>query len=106
LVEYSLNYQEIWDISSEKMVIVESSDERIKHTAVSTNRLLGLIKDIIGGKTGYTDGALQCMILVTNVPGYPSKVISIVLGSHDRFSDTQKLINWTRLAYSWEISYE
>ena len=54
LVEYSLNYREIWDISSEKTAIVESSDEQIKHTVQSTNRLLGLIKDIIGGKTGYT----------------------------------------------------
>src|SRR3990167_8300555 len=55
LVGYSLNYPEIWDISSEKTAIIESSDERIKHQITSTNRLLGLIKDIIGGKTGYTD---------------------------------------------------
>jgi len=102
LVEYSLNYREIWDISSEKTAIVESSDEQIKHTVQSTNRLLGLIKDIIGGKTGYTEGALQCMILVTSIPGYPSKVVSIVLGSHDRFGDIQKLIDWARTAYRWE----
>jgi len=102
LVEYSLNYQEIWDISAEKTAIIESSDERIKHTATSTNRLLGLVKDIIGGKTGYTEGAGQCMILVTSVPGYPSKLVSIVLGSDDRFGDTQKLIDWARQAYRWK----
>jgi len=101
LVEYSLSYKEIWDISSEKTAIVESSDERIKHAITSTNRLLGMIKDIIGGKTGFTDGALQCMILVTSVPNYPGKLISIVLGSQDRFGDTQKLIEWTRTAYRW-----
>ena len=101
LVEYSLNYQEIWDISSEKTAMIESSDERIKHSVTSTNRLLGLIKDIIGGKTGYTDGALQCMILVASVPDYSGKIISIVLGSNDRFGDTQKLIEWTRTAYRW-----
>ena len=102
LVEYSLSYQEIWDISSEKTAIVESSDERIKHSITSTNRLLGMIKDIIGGKTGFTDGALQCMILVTSVQGYSGKLISIVLGSQDRFGDTQKLIEWTRTAYGWQ----
>lgn len=102
LVEYSLNYPEIWDISAEKTAIIESSDEKIKHTARSTNLLIGLIKDLIGGKTGYTEGAGQCMILVTNVPGYPSKIISIVLGSQDRFGDTQKLIEWTRTAYRWQ----
>ena len=101
LVEYSLVYQEIWDISSEKTAIVESSDERIKHSITSTNRLLGMIKDIIGGKTGFTDGALQCMILVTSIQGYPGKLVTIVLGSQDRFGDTQKLIEWTRTAYRW-----
>ncbi|MDP3697645.1 MAG: serine hydrolase [Candidatus Taylorbacteria bacterium] len=102
LVQYSLNYQEIWDISAEKTAIVESSDEKIKHTARSTNLLIGLIKDLIGGKTGYTEGAGQCMILVTSVPDYPSKIVSIVLGSQDRFGDTQKLIDWTRRAYRWQ----
>jgi serine-type D-Ala-D-Ala carboxypeptidase (penicillin-binding protein 5/6) len=102
LVEYSLNYQEIWDISSEKSAIVESSDEKITHEIKSTNLLLGLIKDIFGGKTGYTEGAGQCMILVTNAPDYPSKIVSIVLGSQDRFGDTQMLVDWTRQAYKWK----
>src|SRR3989338_2265478 len=102
LVEYSLNYKEIWDISAEKTAIIESSDERIKHSIKSTNRLLGLIKDIIGGKTGYTDGALECMILVASVPDYTGQLISIVLGSDDRFGDTQKLVEWTRAAYRWK----
>lgn len=102
LVQYSLNYEEIWDISAEKTAIVESSDERIKHSITSTNRLLGLVKDIIGGKTGYTDGAGQCMILVASVPDYSGKIISIVLGSNDRFGDTQKLVEWTRTAYRWK----
>ncbi|MDP3792588.1 MAG: serine hydrolase [bacterium] len=102
LVEYSLNYQEIWNISAEKIAIVGSSDEKIKHTARSTNLLIGLIKDLVGGKTGYTEGAGQCMILVASVPNYPSKIVSIVLGSSDRFGDIQTLIDWARLAYKWQ----
>ena len=101
LVEYSLNYQEIWNISSEKTAIIESSDEKIKHSVMSTNHLLGLLKNIIGGKTGYTDGAGQCMILITSVPDYNGKIVSIVLSSDDRFGDTQKLVDWTRIAYKW-----
>lgn len=102
LVEYSLNYKEIWDISAEKTAIIESSDEKIKHTARSTNLLIGLIKNLVGGKTGYTEGAGQCLILVTSVPDYPSKIVSVVLGSSDRFGDTQKLVDWTIKAYKWE----
>jgi len=102
LVEYSLNYKEIWDISSEKSAVIESTDETIKHSITSTNRLLGLLKDIIGGKTGYTDGAGQCLIMVVSVPDYPGKLITVVLGSTDRFGDTQKLVAWTKTAYRFK----
>ncbi|KKT80891.1 MAG: hypothetical protein A3B99_03815 [Candidatus Yanofskybacteria bacterium RIFCSPHIGHO2_02_FULL_44_12b] len=102
LIEYSLNYSQIWDISAEKSIIVESSDKKIKHYSVSTNQLLGVLPDILGGKTGYTDGALECLILIIRLPDYPSKIVSIVLGSRDRFGDTQKLVDWTRQAYRWK----
>lgn len=102
LVEYSLNYQEIWDISAEKTAIIESYDSKIKHNVTTTNRLLGFLSDIIGGKTGRTEGALECLILITAVTDYPSKLISIVLGSNDRFGDTQKLTDWTKRAYRWK----
>jgi D-alanyl-D-alanine carboxypeptidase len=102
LVEYSLNYKEIWDFSSEKTAIIQSSDDTIQRSITSTNRLLGLINDIFGGKTGYTDGAGQCMIMIVNVPDYQGKIISVVLGSTDRFGDTQKLVDWTRKAYRFK----
>lgn len=102
LIEYSLHYPEIWTISSEKTAIVESIDAKIKHNVRSTNQLLDLLTDIFGGKTGYTEEALGSMIMITDVPDYPSQVVSIILGSHDRFGDTQKLIDWTRRAYRWQ----
>jgi len=102
LIDYSLNYDEIWNISAEKNIIVESSDKKIVHYSVSTNQLLGVLPDILGGKTGYTDGALECLILIIRLPDYPSKIVSVVLGSHDRFGDTKKLIDWTRQAYQWK----
>ncbi len=101
LISYSLNYDEIWNISSEKSIVVESSDKKIKHYSVSTNQLLGVLPDILGGKTGFTDGALECLILIIKLPDYPSKIVSVVLGSHDRFGDTKKLIDWARQAYKW-----
>ncbi len=101
LISYSLSYDEIWNISAEKSIVVESSDKKIKHHSVSTNQLLGVLPDILGGKTGYTDGALECLVLIIKLPNYPSKIVSIVLGSHDRFGDTKKLIDWTRQAYKW-----
>ena len=102
LANYSLKFDELWVILGEKSTTVYSVDGRIGHKIDNTNQLLGVMPDIIGGKTGYTDGALGCMLLVVDVPGKNDKLISIVLGSEERFNDTEKLINWTKKAYSWD----
>ena len=102
LVKYALKYELIWDILAKKNVIIKSEDGRIEHQVKSTNQLFGVLPDIFGGKTGYTDGALGCMILVVDIPGENDKIISVVLGSSDRFGDTAKLINWAKAAWRWE----
>ncbi len=101
LVRYSLKFDELWATLGEKTASVYSIDGKIGHTVNSTNQLLGVIPDIVGGKTGYTEKALGCMALLVDVSGKNDKLISIVLGSTERFTDTEKLINWTRKAYSW-----
>ena len=102
LVRNTIKGNSIWDITTEKSTSVKSIDGKIEHKIESTNQLFDVIPNVIGGKTGYTDGALGCMILIVDIPGKNDKLISIVLGSKERFGDTQKLINWTKSAYSWE----
>ena len=60
------------------------------------------ISDILEEAGGYTDKAFGCMILVVDIPDKNDKLISIVLGSQDRFGDTKKLIDWVKEAYRWE----
>ncbi|MEK7604039.1 MAG: serine hydrolase [Patescibacteria group bacterium] len=102
LAIYSLKFDELWSTLGEKTTSVYSIDGKIEHKINSTNQLFGIIPDIIGGKTGYTDKALGCMLLVVDIPGKNDKIISIVLGSAERFTDTEKLVDWTRRAYNWE----
>jgi len=102
LVKYSLRHDLIWEILTEKSIIVKSTDGKIEHKVENTDQLLGVIPDIFGGKTGYTDNALGCMILVVDIPDKNDKLISVVLGSQSRFEDTKKLINWTKEAYRWD----
>jgi len=102
LIRNTMREDSIWDITTEKSTSVKSIDGKIEHKIESTNQLFGVIPDVVGGKTGYTDGALGCMILIVDIPGKNDKLISIVLGSKERFGDTQKLIDWTKSAYSWE----
>ncbi len=57
---------------------------------------------IIGGKTGYTDRAGECFLLVLKPPtenkGY---FINIILGSNDRFEEMLRLVSHIENAYKW-----
>jgi len=53
-----------------------------------------------GIKTGYTDAAGQCFVGLTRINGH--NIITVVLGSSDRFSDTMRLANWIQGAWQWQ----
>ncbi len=101
LVRYVSKYPIIWDILLTKSADVSSADGRMNHHLISTNRLLGEISNIVGGKTGFTDGALETMVLEISLNNGRDQMISIILGSNDRFGETKKLINWAQTAYRW-----
>lgn len=101
LVQYVGKHRLIWQILTIPSIEVTSADGIYKHNIVNTDRLLGQVPDIIGGKTGFTDRAIGTMILVVNVDRGFSNLIGVVLGSNDRFSDVRKIIEWGRMAYRW-----
>lgn len=102
LVRATLSDRRIWATLVEKEVQISSIDGKITHIIKNTDELLGVIPDIIGGKTGYTDGALGCLILLVNIPEYDDTIVSVVLGSQDRFGDSKKIIDWVKAAYRWK----
>jgi D-alanyl-D-alanine carboxypeptidase len=74
---------------------------------VNTNQLLNYPHDswwkekIIGGKTGYTEEALGCFLLVVEAPNDQGYLINVILGSGDRFGQMEKLLDWLGKAYQW-----
>lgn len=59
---------------------------------------------IIGGKTGYTEKAGGCIILVLKAPKSSGYLINVILGANgtdDRFNEMRKLIDWLTSAYKW-----
>lgn len=79
---------------------VTSVDGRYRHHLRTTNRLLGLRSDILGGKTGFTDAAGENLAVTAESPdGHP--IAAVVLHSPDRFVDMENLLNWTFWAYQW-----
>ena len=71
-----------------------------KYNLVSTNELLDVVPDVQGVKTGWTPEAGECLITLINRDGHP--IIITVLGSEDRFGETEKIIGWLYSSFSWE----
>ncbi|MBS3939115.1 MAG: D-alanyl-D-alanine carboxypeptidase [Peptococcaceae bacterium] len=61
---------------------------------LNQNRLLGEYRGALGGKTGYTDEAGQCLLLIAERDGL--LLVSVVLGSEGRslWSDSQALLDF------------
>ncbi|MBI2041435.1 MAG: D-alanyl-D-alanine carboxypeptidase [Candidatus Nealsonbacteria bacterium] len=93
-----LPYPLLWEVLSTPKLDIYGPE------LVNTNELLGKIPNILGGKTGYTEKALGCFILVTKAPKDKGYIINVILGANgvnSRFQEMEKLINWLGLAYSW-----
>lgn len=74
------------------------------YTLKSTDQLIvknDFPLEIVGGKTGETPRAKQTLLLVTKSPDN-NFLISIVLGSKDRFGDMTELITWVKNSYLWQ----
>jgi len=102
LVRYVQKYDLISEALITKSADITSSDGKIKHHLANTDQLLGQISGIVIGKTGYTDGALGTMVLRVAINDNKDDIISVVLGSNDRFGETKTLIDWSKKAYYWK----
>ncbi|MDQ3247834.1 MAG: hypothetical protein M3Q45_01370, partial [Chloroflexota bacterium] len=69
------------------------------HALQNTNELLGALPGINGVKTGTTDNAGEC--LVASLANGNHQVLTVVLGSRDRYADTRALIEFYQANYGW-----
>ena len=70
------------------------------HKIKNTNRLLTEYPRILGGKTGQTPLAGECLLIVLKGPraGF---LINVILNSQNRFEEMKKLTDWVYQAYQW-----
>ena len=90
-------FQEV--VGHEEKLICDISNE-ICHPLVSTNELLGVFPGALGVKTGWTEESEGCFVGFFN-EGDDRRLLSVVLGSQDRFQDTQKLVGWGLVNFSY-----
>lgn len=65
----------------------------------TTNQLLGAYPGVDGVKTGTTDDAGECLVASAMRQGH--RVITVVLGSTDRYTDTRALLDFYYRHYRW-----
>ncbi len=90
----------IADIVKTKSTVVTDQSGLKTYYLQNINKLLGIVDGVDGVKTGETDGALEILISKTTRDG--NSIIVSVLGSHDRFGESQQLIEWAFANYSWK----
>lgn len=95
-------YPQFFAVTKMKSADIKSEDGKIEHRIKSTNELLGEIPEIDGGKTGYTREAGESLLLVVKNPMNNYRVIAVVIGANDRFSEMKKLVSWVWDNYEWK----
>lgn len=104
LAEFAMRNEYFAQIVGTKETVVYSVDKKIIHRLKNINELLGKVDGVMGVKTGWTENAREN--LVTYVRRDNKTILLAVLGSQDRFGETEELINWTFGNYSWvDVNY-
>lgn len=100
LTKAAFDYPLLWEIMRLPSAVVYSADKKIAHRLTNSNKLLGFFPNILGGKTGYTEEAGECMILVQEIK-QGQRNIFVILNSPDRFGEMLKFLKWSVEAFLW-----
>lgn len=79
---------------------ISSVDGKFQHSFESTNFLLNSYLDILGVKTGTTDGAGASLINLARNNG-EHEIIAVLLNSPARFQENKSMIDWAFRSYEW-----
>jgi len=100
MLQAVLSHPVLRDIMQMQSADVLSSDGQNNHYLINTDKLLNL-PNVIGGKTGYTEEAGNCMALAAKTPDNQEMLLIVVMGADDRIAETKTLLEWTKKAYLW-----
>jgi D-alanyl-D-alanine carboxypeptidase len=87
------SHAELLETTRQKEATILERTRMTRHRLLNINAFAGQ-KDFLGGKTGFTEEAGQNLISLFNYGG--KKYVIVVLGTEDRFGETQKLYGWLK----------
>lgn len=86
-------------VATKSIVVNDVTGTRIYYLE-NVNKLLGDVPGLEGVKTGQTEGSLEN--LVTKTTRNDHTIITVVLGSLDRFGESKNLIEWAYQNFTWQ----
>jgi len=93
----SLDYSDIQQIARIKTIKMPEDPTGKTRQVNNTNRLLGTYPGVVGLKTGDTPFANKVLLGVTERG--QRRIVTVVMGSDDHFSDSRELIDWAYGTY-------
>lgn len=99
LTGYAMENPLLAEIVKTKKLTVVDVDKKHWHKLETTNELIGQVLGLKGVKTGWTEGAGECLISFVERNG--KEIITVILGSQDRFGETADLIDWVFTNFEW-----
>jgi D-alanyl-D-alanine carboxypeptidase (penicillin-binding protein 5/6) len=93
----SLDYPDIQQIARIKTIKMPEDPTGKTRRVNNTNRLLGTYPGVVGLKTGDTPFANKVLLGV--IERGPRRIVTVVMGSDDHFSDSRELIDWAYSTY-------
>ncbi|MFC1790399.1 D-alanyl-D-alanine carboxypeptidase family protein [Patescibacteria group bacterium] len=100
LADYALRSESFAQIVRTKQITLQDPQFRYSHQLYNLNRLLWENPQVVGVKTGWTPEARECLVTAAQDDG--KEIILVVLGSEDRFGESQTLLNWVFSQTKWE----
>lgn len=97
---YLLKNEFIRNITSLSSATITGAYGYPTHNLTSTNELLDSYLNVKGLKTGKTPLAGECLITVAENP-QDHEILTVVLGSEDRFGETKLLLDWVYNSFEW-----
>jgi len=102
LASFALKNEVISEMVGTNQITVTDLTGEIKHKLYNINELLHWLPGMKGIKTGWTEEAGECLI------GYVERdgrgVITVILGSEDRFGETARLVDWAFSNHEWQAA--
>lgn len=99
--DYAMQIPYIAKIVAKEEENVRSTDGNSIHRLKNINRLIGKVDGVLGVKTGWTENARENLVTYVERDGH--RVMIALLGSQDRFGETEELIDWIFKNHSWQL---